>query len=154
MDLTQSKLSKAEWMNVEIPVSDQEKEILELILEGYHAVNVRKNQTQSLLTFMKIEYTGEIEDHLYKQYFERDVQDMAKTYEKVLADLEFRPATLTKEEKGRAPVIKTRDLIRIQSMDQKIQDYKTQLFEFILLQFCRDILVSLSKKTSNYAFAL
>ncbi len=154
MDLTQSKLSKAEWMNVEIPVSDQEKEILELILEGYHNVNLRKNRTQSLLTFMKIEYTGEIEDHLYKQYFERDVQDMAKTYEKVLVDLNFQLAILTKEEKGRAPVIKSRDLIRIQSMDQKIQDYKTQLFEFILLQFCRDILASLAKKTSNYAFAL
>ena len=154
MDLTQSKLSKAEWMNVEIPVSDQEKQILEVILEGYHNVNLRKNQTQSLLTFMKIEHTSEIEDHLYKQYFERDVQDMVKTYENALANLHFRSTVLLKEEKGRAPVIKTRDLIRIQTMDQKIQDYKTRLFEFILLQFCRDILTSYTKKTSDYAFAL
>ena len=141
-------------MNVEIPVSDQEKQILEVILEGYHNVNLRKNQTQSLLTFMKIEHTSEIEDHLYKQYFERDVQDMVKTYENALANLHFRSTVLLKEEKGRAPVIKTRDLIRIQTMDQKIQDYKTRLFEFILLQFCRDILTSYTKKTSDYAFAL
>jgi hypothetical protein len=35
MDLTQSKLTRAEWETIEIPVSPQEKQILQMIISGY-----------------------------------------------------------------------------------------------------------------------
>ena len=40
MDLTQKKLSKAEWEAIEVPLPSQEKEILELVKMGYDNVNI------------------------------------------------------------------------------------------------------------------
>ena len=34
MDLSKTKLTKAEWLSIEMPVSDNEKEILTLIHDG------------------------------------------------------------------------------------------------------------------------
>ena len=39
MDLQQNKLSKAEWESIEIPSSEDEKNILKLIIKGFHNVN-------------------------------------------------------------------------------------------------------------------
>ncbi len=54
MDLKQIKLSKSEWDSIEIPVSGQEIEVLNLITKGYSDVNVKINKTDSLFTFLKI----------------------------------------------------------------------------------------------------
>ena len=70
MDLTQSKLTKSEWMNVEIPVSDNEKVILKLINDGCEDVNIRINKNLSLFQMMKIEFSEENESHLFKEYFD------------------------------------------------------------------------------------
>lgn len=80
MDLKQTKLTKSEWMNIEIPVSDQEKSILQLIIDGYHDVNLRRNDNVSLLSHMKMEYSPEIEKQLYKQYFEKDVDALVSKH--------------------------------------------------------------------------
>ena len=48
MDLRQNKLSKREWETIEQPVSDNEKKILKIIKEGYHNVNMKLNNKQSL----------------------------------------------------------------------------------------------------------
>ena len=76
MDLTQVKLSKTEWMNIEILVSDQEKQVLCLIQDGYHNLNIKRNENSSMLSLMKIEYTPEIETHLYLKYFEKEIIGM------------------------------------------------------------------------------
>ena len=68
-DLTQSKLSRVEWDSIEIPESDAEKQILQMIIQGYSDVNVRKNDTLSMFAFIKIEMTAENELYLYKKYF-------------------------------------------------------------------------------------
>jgi len=49
MDLIQRKLTKSEWNSIEIPVSTDEKRILELIKDGYTNVNIIRNYTQTLL---------------------------------------------------------------------------------------------------------
>ena len=45
MDLTQRKLTRAEWNSIELPISDEEKRITTLIKEGYQ----NQIQDQSLL---------------------------------------------------------------------------------------------------------
>ena len=69
MDLSQTKLSKSEWGSVEIPVSDQEKRVLSLIMEGYHNPDIRTNRHLSLIKTMKVEATEEMEWFLYKTFF-------------------------------------------------------------------------------------
>ena len=54
MDLSQKKLKKEEWEAIEVPLPQQEKEILALIQQGYDDVNVKQNTALSIMTFMKI----------------------------------------------------------------------------------------------------
>ena len=43
MDLTQRKLNKSEWTSIEVPCSQNEIEVLNLIIKGYSDVNIRLN---------------------------------------------------------------------------------------------------------------
>ena len=69
MDLTQSKLTRIEWDSIEVPVSDSEKDILKMIIEGFSNISIVKNKTMSLFSFTKIEYSAENEQFLYNKYF-------------------------------------------------------------------------------------
>ena len=68
MDLQQRKLNKIEWDSIEIPVSIEEKNILKLIQNGFHSVNIRMNNSNSLFAFLKIEHSEKMEDYLYNKY--------------------------------------------------------------------------------------
>ena len=61
MDLIQRKLTKSEWEGIEVPVSDDEKEILKLIKNGYNDVNIRYNNNPSLIGYMKIDVSDNME---------------------------------------------------------------------------------------------
>ena len=74
MDLKQTKLTKIEWNNTEVPVDPDEMRILELIRDGYHDVNTKSNVNQSMFQVVKIEVTPENESHLYQLYFEKEVK--------------------------------------------------------------------------------
>lgn len=149
MDLDQQKLSKSEWNNIEVPVSETEQKILGLIVDGYHDVNIRKNDTTSLLAYMKIEHTVAIEQELYKKYFEPKIDGLKKKYMKP----EIIKVSLEKKKKKSIP-LKGKDLIRINSLDGKIDQQRSRIFEFTLIEFCEEILKSIYSKTPKYAFYL
>ena len=66
MNLGQDKLSKSEWETIEVPTAENEKNILKLILSGYHDINIHNNKHQSMFSFTKIEQTHETEYMLFK----------------------------------------------------------------------------------------
>ena len=68
MDLQQRKLNKSEWDSIEISVPKSEMDILNMIIQGYHNVNVKINNNLSIFTFLKIEYSEKMEDYLYNKY--------------------------------------------------------------------------------------
>ena len=68
MDLKQSKLTKTEWNNTEITVSDNEIFVLKTIVEGFHDRNLRKNIHNSMFLIIKIDKSLENEIYLYKTY--------------------------------------------------------------------------------------
>ena len=74
MDLSQTKLTKAEWQSIETPVSDDEKKILVLIQDGYKNINIKYNEQLSLLSTMKMEYNIENEKFLFTKYFEKEIK--------------------------------------------------------------------------------
>jgi hypothetical protein len=149
MDLDQQKLSKSEWNNIEVPVSETEQNILRLIVDGYHDVNLRKNDTTSLLAYMKIEHTVAIEQELYKKYFEPKIVGLKQKYMKP----EIMKVSVEKKKKKSIP-LKGKDLIRINSLDGKIDQQRSRIFEFTLIEFCEEILKSIYSKTPKYAFYL
>ena len=54
LDLTQSKLSREEWNSIEVPLPEDEKNIIKLICNGYHDVCICKNNTLSLIVILRI----------------------------------------------------------------------------------------------------
>ena len=93
MDLKQRKLNRSEWNSIEVPVSAHEKHILNLIVAGFHDVNIRINHHNSIFTFLKIEYTTKMEDFVYNKYIrtrgekiETVLSSIMPTYKKMKID--------------------------------------------------------------------
>ena len=146
MDLKQTKLTKTEWNNTEVPVSPDEMRVLHLIRDGYHDVNTRSNINQSMFQIVKIEVTPENEAHLYQCYFEKDIKSTIKKYGDAIVT--YVPAL------AQIKPPKKVDTIRLQNMDATIETKRETIFEYVLLDLSRSILKSIANKTSKYALAL
>ena len=123
MDLNQRKLTRSEWESIEVPVSFQEKDILNLIIQGFHNVNTKYNKHNSLFQFLKIEYNESMEDHLYNKYFAPKINEMKKKY----ASEEL----LNVQSKSN-PTIKKADIIRIEKNDTSKLNADI-VYEYLLL---------------------
>jgi hypothetical protein len=126
MDLKQRKLNRSEWNSIEIPVSKEEIDILKMIILGYHDVNIRINNNNSIFTFLKIEYSEKMEDYLFNKYLRELVDKIEKeittchdtNYKKIKIDIKVQ--------------INSADKIRLERYDDK-ELKKNTLYEFILL---------------------
>lgn len=104
MDLKQRKLNKAEWESIEVPVSQPEMDVLNLIIKGSHDVNLKLNHHNSIFTFLKIEYSTKMEDYLFSKYFKPTVDKIE--------------ALLIKGFAAKYKCIKVDDNIKIKSADK------------------------------------
>ena len=68
MDFNQRKLIKSEWESIEVPVSNEEKHILNMIVKGSNNVNIRINNNLSILSYLKIDFSEKINDFIYIKY--------------------------------------------------------------------------------------
>jgi len=177
MDLNQVKLSKSEWESIEIPVSNQEKEVLDLITKGYSDVNIRINKTDSLFTFLKIEFSSEIEDFLYNKYFAEKMKAIVKKYG--LSFIKFEKAKSNgkarhskkeikeeetqelKEETKEETIcyidivtnvkLKTKDQIRLSRTDT-IDETSANIYDFVLFRHLEQMVVEKSKNDRHWLF--
>ena len=139
MDLNQRKLDKSEWDSIEVPVISEEKEILTLITNGYHNVNIKYNSNKSLICFLKIDYKENIEDYLFVKYFNDKISNIQKKYPP-FAEL------FTVSIKGK-PFINKADGIRIEKNSiEKIID--SGVFEYVLISIIEQIM-SFKKINNN-----
>lgn len=76
MDLSQTKLSRSEWQSIEIAVNDSEKQILNMILNGYENPEICINDTVTLYTNLKIPPSEEMDYYLYKNQFEQIILEL------------------------------------------------------------------------------
>jgi hypothetical protein len=152
MDFTQNKLTRSEWENLEVPVSQDEKQILTLIKNGFHDTNIHSNESLSMFSFMKLEKTPELEYMLFKKYFEDFILSTIKKYgkntpiEKYCLPNSFQGTELKS--------LKSADSIRIQNLDNNIQVNKPSIFEFLLLDLWKDLVKNIEKRKQKYAFYL
>jgi hypothetical protein len=140
-------LSKTEWENIEIPVSPQEKRILELLCRGFHDGNVCLNDTLSLFTFIKIEATADNEAYLFNIYFEKRVQEM-----RGLEALKGAVApSLTSAKKNHQP--RKIDMMRIENLKAEVTANQKNIIEFFMLD-CVEAIFSRASSSSQSAFHL
>lgn len=137
-DFSQTKLTKSEWESIEKPVLDEEKHILRLIQDGYNNINIKVNENHSILSFMKIEYTAEIEAYLYNKYFIQLIESII-----VLGIPIVKPIISSK-----IKTLKKIDMMRINHMDSTIEQASQYIFEFKQLEFCKIITECLNPSTT------
>ena len=141
MDLTQRKLTKEEWDNIEIPVENKEKQILNLIHNGYVNTNISYNNSLSLLKYTKISFpTPLFHTFIFNKYFKKFVDELIKTYE-----IDFKYEGLKSKMK-----LKKGDTIRLNSLDKKINN-KNSIYEYILLEIVKKLL---KKEATKYLYNL
>jgi len=80
MDLNQRKLNKSEWDSIEVPVSSNENEVLQMITKGFHDINIRENNFHSIFTYLKIEYSELLEDYLFNKYLRPAIEEIIKKH--------------------------------------------------------------------------
>ena len=151
MDLSQRKLVKSEWDSIEIPVSSEEKEVLQMIKNGYHDINIHANSQQSLFSVVKIEQTPATELLLFQKCFESDLKQIIKIYGKdvpELQNIEFPGAG------GKLKTLKSIDKLRIENLESKLNEKKTHIFEYVLYEMIRNLLKHVYNRKHRYAFYL
>jgi hypothetical protein len=135
MDLTQRKLNKSEWDSIEIPVSESEKKILKLIIDGFNNVTIKMNDHNSLISFLKIEYNEKMEDYLFNKYFREIIAKMIKQYSanyiimSVSSDIKVKSADKIRLEKNNLDTIN-----------------QSEIYEFVLISHLENILKAKSSK--------
>jgi hypothetical protein len=150
MDLKQRKLNRSEWTSIEIAVSKDEIDVLKMIMLGYSDVNIKLNKHNSIFTFLKIEYSEKMEDHLFNKYLRERVEKIEEevitnhnpAYKKVKVDSKIH--------------INSADKIRLERYDDKEMD-KNDIYEFILLLHIEKLLSykklkNLNNKLFNFHF--
>jgi len=148
MDLTQRKLTRQEWESIETPVSVDEKKILRMIADGYEDVNIRSNDNISMYSFVKIEMTPETEYFLYQKYFQEPIKEMLAKYGGVLK------IQLDTLEGAAIKKLKSGDTIRMQNLENNIKSNMSNIFEFLVIDLCKNLLKNVQKKVNRYAFYL
>ena len=71
MDLNQEKLTKTEWESTEIPIGEDEKEIMKLIMTGYHDISHIYNKKKSMLNYLCLVPNENLMEHIYKEYYNK-----------------------------------------------------------------------------------
>jgi hypothetical protein len=140
MDLQQLKLNKSEWQSIEVPVEDCEKNILHLITRGYDNVNIRYNTNNSLLTYLKIEYSDVMEDYLYNKFFVPTVDRIKKNSEDT--------SNIFSLSISANPILKKADVIRVENNDSSKFKW-SEIYEHVLLTCVEKILKYKSEKSQK-----
>ena len=164
MDLKQRKLSKSEWDSIEIPVSKTEREILQLIINGFSNVHLKVNKTDSIFTHLKIEYNTEIEKFLYVKFFADKIKTLVQTNnisfirfetsDKRTKQAETNTTTTTTDDKiyyinaSSIVRLKSADQIRLSRIDTEFSNsHVSDIYEFILFNNLE--LMTRFKQTNN-----
>jgi len=141
MDLTQRKLTKSEWNSIEIPVSSDEKRIIDLIKHGYANVNIIGNYTPTLLKYMKIANSEQIDNYVYVQFIQSHITALAKKY----------GIKCVKLVENNSDKMKKADIIRMSNTDRQIKENKEHMFEFVLIDLLEKCFKCRANKAKNSA---
>lgn len=142
MDLTQRKLSRSEWNSVEVIVSNNELNIINMIVKGFHNRDILENNTLSISSYLKLNnITEAINLYLYEQYFEKDINRIIKTYKFDYILKNDKKNKDKKNKKVKNGIINTADMVRLQQNTyESIETKKDYILEYIYINLITKIL--------------
>ncbi len=127
MDLNQQKLTKTEWDTTEIPISQEEREILKLIITGYSDVNYIYNKNMSISNYLKLEPNDGVNHYLYNEHFLPMIRELMTTY-----DFEFQSNIQLKLQR-----LVSIEKMKLEHLSKTLQDCGDKIFEFYLLHIAK-----------------
>ena len=68
MNLQQDKLTKSEWNSIEVPNTESEKKILNLIIKGFNNVNYIENKAISLFSYLKLKNLDNMNEYIFMKF--------------------------------------------------------------------------------------
>ena len=139
---SQHKLTKQEWEGIEVPVSSNEKEILDLIRKGFHNINIKYNKNSTFISFAKLEKTDVMEYHIYTTYFLPRLKKIFKKYGLDVNQLKHKSV-------GKV-MPKKKDMIRLQNVESTLNQNKDSLFEFTILGLIDKMMSCFHKKKERW----
>jgi hypothetical protein len=149
---TQTKLTKSEWESIESPVSEDEKDILQLIRDGYSNTDIRYNKNISLFSYAKLDRSSTIENYLYTKFLKTEVDGVIK----IIRGIRDAPETLTafRVEEINIKRLKSADQIRLENMNANIEINKPRMIEYIYIGFLTEMFRLFAANKIRYAFYL
>ena len=145
MDLRQTKLTKEEWNNLEIPTAGRELSIIKMINKAGNDVNIFIKNTQTFLDFIKI--TVDVDKYHYYVYMNYFKDLLIKLDKKqTLFNYNFNVKCDKKME------IKKADKIKLKNFDKKLHKIKSNIFEYNIIQIISNLFKS--EKKANYVYLL
>lgn len=153
MDLKQTKLTRTEWDSIELPVPEQEREILQMIIAGYENPSIIKNKTVSLFSFTKIECNPENQQYLYDKYCSPVISRTLRKYGEK-GPLTALTSIWSCANTGGVKKMKSIDSLRLQNLEANIEQNKKGIYEFLLLDFCHELCRYFSKGDTKYSYHL
>jgi len=139
MDLKQRKLNKSEWNSIEVSVSKSEVDVLNMIIQGYHDVNVKINNNNSIFSFLKIEFSEKMENYIFNKYFKERTDKIEEDIKKL--NVEYKRMKIDSDIK-----INSADKVRLERFDEKTI-IVNDIYENILLAHIQKLLIN--KKNNN-----
>ena len=130
MNFSQQKLRKDEWEAMEVPLDAAEKEVLDLLMNGYDNTNITKNNNLSLISFMKISNDNVFHTYLYDRYFKKQIDKIIKKIKKAGYDF-----TEMKIDSFKIK-LKSADKIRIENTDSQISINEEIIYKKLIKSSC------------------
>ena len=144
MNFTQEKLTRDEWNNIEIPVNDTEREILNMIIKGYNDVDMIINDNLSLVSVLKIEnINNSLELYLFNKYFKDEIKKINKKYSTKLFKEEYEFDTIKLQK------IRSSESVKLNNFDNNIELFKSNIFEYVVLDMYKSLIKALHKNKSS-----
>jgi hypothetical protein len=142
MDINQIKLSKEEWNNLEVPITKKNKKIINLIYKGFNNVNIYNENIITLLNYLKIKNSDNIDKYIFVTYIEP----------KLLEINNFKYKKINKKK----IIIKKADKIRFNNIDNNLYNQLDIILEFKLLELINNLYSNLKSKNKiwNYFYTL
>ena len=116
-----------------------------MIIDGYNNVNLRVNNNNSIFTFIKIEYSGKMEDYLYNKYLRVQVEEIETILQTI--NQSYKPLKIDAVIK-----ITSADKIRLEKNDENTLR-TSELYEFVLLEHLKQcIQYKMKQNTMKFHF--
>jgi hypothetical protein len=144
IDLYQKKLSKAEWDYMEIPESNDEIEILNLIKKGFSNVNIKYNAAKSIIGVLKTSITEEIMVFLFNKYFKKKVEQICTDYDYTSFNYE--------ELIGKNKNLKIKKIDEMRILNNNFDENNDKIYEFILLDIIEQLIDYKEDKKANWYY--